>query len=945
MKRKWIFWLSVAAVLAGIAAAAYSYTGPHRTVTSTYTTDERRICYWEATHPDVPSGQTCFLKLYYAPSGSCPYLNPGTNQGYFSASSCMPAWHGLSCPASGGRLCSISGSDTWTEDCTPGQPGCTAVQHTTTTTYPPATVSGTTACSHTGNNGWCTGVASLALTASEPLAGYSITGIESSLGMLCGGSSCAWSFPEGSTSLSYWALSSYGDTSLQASASMKVDTVPPVLSILPSGGIPGDNGWFISGPVTASASASDDTSGVAGVSFNGGGSSFTASADGVYSLTVLATDNAGNSATGSAEVRIDSTPPSLTVSASPLDGNNGWYLSPAALNAVASDLTSGVGSLQFRLDGGGWQAGSGATVSLEGMHSVQFQARDQAGNVAFSAPIPVQLDFTPPVPDASLSAPDGLNGWYISPVTITADSSDAVSGLALQGVSLDGTSWNPSVTISTDGSYAVQVQAQDNAGNTAGSSQTVHVDTTAPAADFILPPADGEGGWYVSSVTVAAGGSDATSGVASQLVSLDGSSWSENLTLSEDGFYSVQARVTDKAGNLTTLSRTIQIDHTEPILSAPTLTGTSGLSGWYTSSVEFNSSASDATSGLASLLYSLDGGAWQMGPLTLTDGRHTVQVQSTDHAGNISTAVQQVTVDSTPPQSGFTSPAEGSVAFAHGAEFVMSGQSLDGTSGLSEAQISLDGGSTWQPITLDTDGSWSYTWDTTRVPNGSHVVLVEAGDLAGNLEHTARITVIVANLGPSVSITESFWVSQPAEVGFSAGILPITGARLVVSDGGEHSRTFNYPAGSLPSSFKWDGVWEDGTRARPGSYQVEISAWDMFGNDGHATGTVRVPYPVTQTPTPTSTPTSTLTPSPTGTPTRTASPTPLPPPATPGPQAPAAPVVSAPPEPSSRKVMLWPIIGLVALLAALASASLSDPRPRALRRLAKTLESIQGEQS
>ena len=43
--------------------------------------------------------------------------------------------------------------------------------------------------------------------------------------------------------------------------------------------------------------------------------------------------------------------------------------------------------------------------------------------------------------------------------------------------------------------------------------------------------------------------------------------------------------------------------------------------------------------------------------------------------------------------------------------------------------------------------------------------------------------------------------------------------------------------------------------------------------------------------------------------------------------------------------MLWPIIGFVALLAALASASLSDPRPRALRRLAKTLESIQGEQS
>jgi hypothetical protein len=36
------------------------------------------------------------------------------------------------------------------------------------------------------------------------------------------------------------------------------------------------------------------------------------------------------------------------------------------------------------------------------------------------------------------------------------------------------------------------------------------------------------------------------------------------------------------------------------------------------------------------------------------------------------------------------------------------------------------------------------------------------------------------------------------------------------------------------------------------------------------------------------------------------------------------------------------VAGLVALLAALASASLSDPRPRALRALGKTLEDLQG---
>ena len=946
MKRKRIIWLSIVAVLVGIAAAAYSYSGPHRTVTTTYTTDERRVCYWEAQHPDLPMPR-CFLKLYYSPDSSCPSLNPSTNQGYFSASSCMPAWHGLSCPASGGRLCAIGWQDTWTENCSPGQPGCTSIQHTTTTTYPPATVTGSTSCSSPGNNGWCIGQASLNLSGSEPLAGYNITGIESSLGMLCNSSSCTWSFPEGSTSLTFWALSSYGDTSLQASASMKVDMTPPTLSITPSGGTLGDNGWFTYGPVIASASATDPTSGVAGVSINGGSNTFAASSDGVYPLVASAPDNAGNTATTSATIKLDTVPPSLGASASPVDGVGGWYVSPAIVNATASDATSGLAGVQVRVDGGDWQDGSTVTVDTDGTHSAEFQAWDQAGNHSSTSPLMVQVDSTPPVADASLPAPDGLNGWYVSPVTITANSSDVVSGLASQGISLDGSSWAPSVTISTDGTYTVQVHAQDNAGNSANSSKTVQVDATVPSASLEMPPANGNNSWYISPVTVSASGSDATSGVASQLVSLDGSAWSSSLTLPTDGIYTVQARVIDNAGNATTVSQTVQIDQTQPSVSAPTLTGTSGQEGWFTSSVEFATSASDVTSGVASLLYSVDGRTLEPGPLVLTDGRHIVQVQSTDRAGNVSIESQAVDVDSTPPQSGFVSPAEGSVAFAHGSEFVMSGLSSDATSGLEEAQISLDGGSTWQPLAINPDGSWSYTWDTTTVANGPHEVLVSAGDQAGNLEHTARITVIVANLGPSVSITESFWIYQQAEVGFSAGFLPITSARIVVSDAGEHSRTYSYSASSLPSSFQWDGVWNDGSKAGPGSYQVEVSAWDMFGNDAHAVGTIQIPYP-RPTPTVISSPqgTPTQTPTPTATPTMPPPATPTRPPATPLPPAPVQEEAPKPQTPIQRPPRLWPLAGFVALLAALATASLSDPRPRALDALGKALEdlNLQGEQ-
>ena len=179
----------------------------------------------------------------------------------------------------------------------------------------------------------------------------------------------------------------------------------------------------------------------------------------------------------------------------------------------------------------------------------------------------------------------------------------------------------------------------------------------------------------------------------------------------------------------------------------------------------------------------------------------------------------------------------------------------------------------------------------------------------------------------------------------AAGVLPISGARIVVSDGGSHTRTYNYSRSSLPSKFQWNGIWDDGTKAGPGKYQVAAAAWDMLGTDAHAVGTVHVPYPI-PTPTRTATPTSTTLP------TRTTAPTQAPIHAPmkrtqPAPtRTPAAPVVRPAlpkaPKPAKKTLPVWPVAGLVALLAAITSASLSDPRPRALRALGKTLEGIQG---
>jgi hypothetical protein len=85
-----------------------------------------------------------------------------------------------------------------------------------------------------GSGGWCTGYSGLSLTASEPLAGYSITVIEGTLNgerFACPGASCIVDLDEGQNDFTFWALSSWGDSSLMGTASGKRDSQPPQLGL------------------------------------------------------------------------------------------------------------------------------------------------------------------------------------------------------------------------------------------------------------------------------------------------------------------------------------------------------------------------------------------------------------------------------------------------------------------------------------------------------------------------------------------------------------------------------------------------------------------------------------------------------------------------------------------------------------------------------------------
>ncbi|HFC08741.1 MAG TPA: hypothetical protein ENJ54_02625, partial [Chloroflexi bacterium] len=293
---------------------------------------------------------------------------------------------------------------------------------TVTTTDPPATADASFQCGTPGNNGWCRGGANLVFTANEPVSGYVISAIETNLwGYICqpntASPTCTYAPGDGTGTVAFWAESTYGDSSTQASVAWKVDTTAPVLT--PSVPAPdGQNGWFVTSP-QVSASGSDATSGLASVQYqvDGGtwqsGETVNLSTDGVHTVVFKAEDVAGNTTTSQrVTVKIDTTAPTLTPSMPEPNGDDDWFVTaPVQIGASAEDATSGVASVECRIDGGAWQTPP-VNVTSDGEHVVECEATDNAGN-STSWRKTVEVDTTAPALTASAPSPDGSEGWYV----------------------------------------------------------------------------------------------------------------------------------------------------------------------------------------------------------------------------------------------------------------------------------------------------------------------------------------------------------------------------------------------------------------------------------------------------------------------------------------------------------------------------------------------------
>lgn len=170
-----------------------------------------------------------------------------------------------------------------------------------------------------------------------------------------------------------------------------------------------------------------------------------------------------------------------------------------------------------------------------------------AGLLADLAAAVVGPDSTPPTTTAVPAGPAGANGWFVGPVqvTLSANDPDGPSDVAATYVSVNGgaaQSYGGPLTLSADGTYSVTFWSVDRAGNAESpNTLAVKIDATVPST-----------GDVVRGTQVTLSGSDALSGLAATLYTVDGGTaqtYTAPFSVTGVGNHAVSFWSVDLAGN------------------------------------------------------------------------------------------------------------------------------------------------------------------------------------------------------------------------------------------------------------------------------------------------------------------------------------------------------------------------------------------------------------
>jgi|GEM_PF-1026055 hypothetical protein len=271
----------------------------------------------------------------------------------------------------------------------------------------------------------------------------------------------------------------------------------------------------------------------------------------------------------------DITAPTLNGSFDQSANGLNWFSSAVNLSVTASDVLSGIASIEYSYDNVTWQPYSAPLHFTDGSTPIYLITHDGAGNATTFSET-VQVDSQAPQLSRTLSGTNGTPPWYISDVQIELFPSDAApsSGTQYFAYTLDGTNWiSYTAPIPLfEGVYAFASLLVDNADHQAALAEEIKIDTSAPEINVTHAGTQGSANFYTSAVTYEMTAKDSISGVTKSEYSLDGSTWQPYtvpLTIA-DGFHELQFRAENAAG-LETLTEiyTFQIDTHAPGIKLP----------------------------------------------------------------------------------------------------------------------------------------------------------------------------------------------------------------------------------------------------------------------------------------------------------------------------------------------------------------------------------------
>ncbi|HCM9657086.1 TPA: Ig-like domain-containing protein [Enterobacter hormaechei subsp. hoffmannii] len=330
-----------------------------------------------------------------------------------------------------------------------------------------------------------------------------------------------------------------------------------------------------------------------------------------------------------------------------------------------------------------------------------------------------------------------------------------------------------------DGTWTVNVSGKDAAGNTVTGSQTIGVDTAAPAIsvdtiaqDNIINAAehnqpltltgktDAEAGQIV---TVTLNGKNHTATVGS-----DGT-WSVTLSASEvqamaNGEHTLTANVSDKAGNGASTTADFTVDTAAPVVTINTVAGDDILNTSEQGQAQIISGQANGAAAGDVVTVTVGGktftgvvqadGSWSVGvPASvigaLGEGSHSISVSVTDAAGNTGSATHGITLSGNPPEFTLDPISQDNVLNALEA---MQPLSLSGTSNLPNGSaVTVTLNNVNYQATVE-NGSWSVqvpVSDVLDLANTLYTVSVSGTDSVGN-SGSAEANLLVDTALPQV---------------------------------------------------------------------------------------------------------------------------------------------------------------------------------------------------